>query len=244
MALSLTSLAITSFAAEPHASDDLSLASDTIRARLKISRPEIAVLEVKQSAIPGLYEVTLDIGQTFIFTADGRHFIAGDLYEVKDRGLVNISENSRTNERRQIIAGLDESEMIIFSPRKELVKATLTVFTDIDCVYCRKLHNEVPELNRLGIAVRYLAYPRKGLHSESYDKFVSAWCADSPRMALTKAKMGEDISPKVCQNPIAAQYDLGSRLGVNSTPSLIFEDGTLQPGYAPAKTLAARLGVL
>lgn len=222
----------------------LAKASENIKSRLKISRPGLAILEIRPSPIPGFYQVLMEIGQVFYFSEDGKHFFTGDLYEVKLEGLANVSEEGRTQERKAIVDGLDESKMLVFSPRKELVKATVTVFTDIDCVYCRKLHNEIPELNRLGVAVRYLAYPRSGIQSKSYDTYVSAWCADSPKVAFTKAKMGESIPAKTCANPIAEQFTLGSRLGVNSTPSLIFEDGTLQPGYAPAKALAAKLGLL
>lgn len=228
------------------ASDDakaLAMASEKIRARLKISRPALGIIEIRASPIDGFYEALMEIGQVFYFSGDGSHFFTGDLYEVKLNGLSNVSENARTQERKDIIAGLDESDMLIFSPRKELIKATLTVFTDIDCVYCRKLHNEIPELNRLGIAVRYLAYPRSGLQSDSYDKYVSVWCSDTPKITFTKAKLGEKVPKKTCKNPVAEQFMLGSRIGVNSTPSLIFEDGTLQPGYAPAKALAAKLGI-
>ena len=122
-------------------------------------------------------------------------------------------------------------------------KTAITVFTDIDCGYCRKLHQEVPELNRLGIEVRYLAYPRAGLESESYDKIVSAWCADDQRLALTRAKTGKKIESRDCKNPVAQHFALGGAVGVTGTPSIIFEDGRLLPGYLPAERLAQQLGI-
>ena len=112
----------------------------------------------------------------------------------------------------------------------ELTKATITVFTDIDCGYCRKLHQDVPELNRLGVAVRYLAFPRAGIGSDSYDKAVSVWCADDQQKALTKAKAGKDIEMKTCVNPVAEQYGLVDAFGVTGTPAIFYEDGTLQAG--------------
>ncbi|MFT7688248.1 MAG: thiol:disulfide interchange protein DsbC [Candidatus Azotimanducaceae bacterium] len=241
---------LSSYAATDKAEDGkvvdaaLVTASENIRSKLKISRPGLEVSDIRRSPIPGFYQVALTVGQVFYFSEDGSYFFTGDLYEVNPEGLANVSELGRTQERKEILDSLDESTMLVFSPRPELVKATVTVFTDIDCVYCRKLHNEIPELNRLGVAVRYLAYPRSGVNTESYDKYVSAWCADSPKVAFTKSKMGEKIPGKTCVNPIAEQFMLGSRLGVNSTPTLIFEDGSMQPGYAPAKALAERLGVL
>ena len=110
--------------------------------------------------------------------------------------------------------------MLVFTPGAGKVKATVTVFTDIDCGYCRKLHQEVPELNRLGIAVRYLAYPRAGIDSDSYNKIVSAWCSNDPLGALTKAKRGEAIPTRKCDNPVARQYALGSEVGVTGTPTV------------------------
>jgi len=226
------------------AADSLAIASDKIRTRLKISRPALGIIDIRPSPIEGFYEVLMEIGKVFYFSENGHHFFTGDLYEVKLDGLANVSEDGRTRERKEIIDALDESEMLVFSPPKELVKATVTIFTDIDCIYCRKLHNEIPELNRLGIAVRYLAFPRSGVNTASYNKYVSAWCSDTPKIAFTKAKMGESIPTKSCKNPIAKQLMLASRVGVNSTPALVFEDGSLQPGYAPAKALAAKLGIL
>lgn len=218
-------------------------AAKNIRERLTAARPDIPILDIQPAGIPGFYDVYLPAGQVLHFTADGKYFYTGDLYGVEDQ-LVNLTEKGRSDERKKVIDELDETEMVVFSPTKDRVKATITVFTDIDCVFCRKLHNEVPELNRLGIAVRYLAYPRSGPNTPSYDKLVSAWCAENPKIALTRSKAGEDIPDATCLNPVASQYELGGRLGINSTPSLIYEDGTLARGYMPAAELADALGIL
>ena len=214
-----------------------------IRERLIAARPDIPILDIQPAQIPGFYDVYLPAGQVLHFTADGKFFYTGDLYGVTDE-LVNLTESSRSGQRKEEIDNIDESQMVIFSPPEGRVKATVTVFTDIDCVFCRKLHNEVPELNRLGIAVRYLAYPRSGPDTPSYDKLVSAWCAENPKLALTRAKAGQDVPEATCPNPVAAQYELGGRLGINSTPSLVYEDGTLARGYMPAADLAKALGIL
>ena len=133
--------------------------------------------------------------------------------------------------------------MVVFSPRPELTKATITVFTDIDCGYCRKLHQTVPELNRLGVAVRYLAYPRAGVGSASYDKAVAAWCADDPQKALTRCESRQRYRDETCANPVAEQYAMGDAFGVTGTPAVVYEDGTLQAGYLPAAEMARRLGI-
>ena len=132
--------------------------------------------------------------------------------------------------------------MIVFSPVGTL-KGTVTVFTDVDCFYCQKLHKEVPELNRLGIKVRYLAYPRAGLDSESYRKIATAWCAENPQDAITRLKARESLPENVCsQNPVAAHFQLGQQVGVTGTPALLLDDGTLVSGYMPAQQLVERMG--
>jgi thiol:disulfide interchange protein DsbC len=218
--------------------------ASVIRQRLLQARPDLPVGEIVPGALPGFYSAVLEGGQVLHFTEDGRYFFAGDLYEVTSNQLVNVSEQGRTGKRKQLMSLLDESQMLVFAPPKERIKATITVFTDIDCGFCRKLHKEVPELNRLGIAIRYLAYPRAGMGSDSYDKYVSAWCADNPKIAFTKAKAGQEIEERTCANPVAEQFQLGGLMGIDSTPSLIYDDGRLDPGYLPAEKLAAKLGVL
>lgn len=225
------------------ASNAIALSPAEVKAKLAQSRPGLPVEEVTNSTLPGFYEVTLSEGTTLFVNEDASYFVAGDLYRIEENRLVNISEESRNENRRELIAAVDESEMVVFSPAEGLKKATVTVFTDIDCGFCRKLHKEVPELNRLGIEVRYMAYPRAGIKSNSYDKYVAAWCADNKQQAITKAKLGQEIEMKTCDNPVAEQYALGNKIGVTGTPAVVYEDGTLQPGYLPALELASRLGI-
>ena len=156
---------------------------------------------------------------------------------------MNISEQGRNGERKQLLAAIDKKDMVIFKATTGEPKAVINVFTDIDCGYCRKLHEEVPEMNRLGIEVRYLAYPRAGIGSASYDKLVSAWCSDNPQLALTLAKGGSDLPVRTCANAVAAEYQLGGAMGVTGTPSLVFEDGRMQAGYIPVAQLAVVLGL-
>ena len=213
------------------------------REKLLTVRPNFPVLGVKRSVLDGYFEVLMDGGMTLYMNATADYFIAGDLFLIEPGGLVNVTEQSRTEQRKQLLASLKESDMVVFSPAPELTKATITVFTDIDCGYCRKLHQEVPELNRLGIAVRYLAYPRAGIGSDSYNKAVSVWCADDPQKALTNSKAGKNIETKTCENPGAAHYGLGDAFGVTGTPAVVYEDGNLQAGYLPAAETARRLGI-
>lgn len=212
-----------------------------LKARLATS--SLPITSVAEADVPGLFQLTLADGTLLLTDPNGVYFIVGDVYQAVNNRMVNLTEQKRSEGRRALIAGLDEQDMVVFSPPFPKLKATITVFTDIDCGYCRKLHQEVPELNRLGIAVRYLAYPRAGIDSASYDKLVSAWCAPDKQQALTQAKSGQAIQDRSCDNPVSKHYGLGDIVGVTGTPSIIFEDGRLLPGYLPAERLAEQLGL-
>ena len=175
-------------------------------------------------------------------TADARFLFTGDMYAVEGEGFVNLTDGIRAERRRGLLGELREEDAIVFSPAGER-KAYVNVFTDVDCGYCRKLHQEMAEINALGIEVRYLAYPRAGKDSDSYHKIVSAWCANDPHRAMTELKLGQNIPRRTCANPVEAQMDLGNQLGVNGTPALLTEDGRLIPGYLPAASLAEALGL-
>jgi thiol:disulfide interchange protein DsbC len=194
------------------------------------------VTEIKPSPLPGLYQVTAP-PMVFYMSKDARYVINGDIVDLKDR--VNLSSQARAAAKKAALDQISEKDMIIYKPKK--VKHVVTVFTDIDCAYCRKLHSEIAEYNKLGIEIRYLAFPRAGLGSESYKKAVSVWCAKDRKKAITEAKLGKNIPQKTCDNPVAKEYQLGEELGVNGTPALIFEDGQLFPGYAPPDRLSAVL---
>ena len=214
-----------------------------IEAKLRQAGPTLPIKKIEPIEIEGYYAVYMPDGSIIYMDADAEHFFYGELFLIRGSTFVNATQRALSDERRLLLAGLDESEMLVFSPAPEKVKATITVFTDIDCGYCRKLHREVPELNKLGVAVRYLAYPRAGVGSASFDKAVSAWCAANPNTALTRAKAGEEIEQLTCANPVAAHYALGDQFGVTGTPAIFFEDGRLQPGYLPAQEMARRLGI-
>ena len=204
--------------------------------------PDANITLIEPSPIPGLRMVEVDDRVTLYVTEDGAYAIAGVLYALTEAGPVDTSEARRAMKRRALLADVSMEQMIIFAPGEE-AKAVLNVFTDPDCGFCRKLHAEVPELNAYGIEVRYLAFPRAGVGSETYDKMVSAWCADDPHDAITRLKRGNTISSKTCENPVAEQYEIGQLLGVEGTPTIVTTDGSLIGGYVPASELAEGLGL-
>lgn len=194
------------------------------------------VTEIKPSPVPGLYQVTAP-PMVFYMSKDARYVINGDIVDLQNR--TNISAHERSAAKIAALNQISEKDMIIFSPKK--VKHVVTVFTDIDCAYCRKLHSEIAEYNKRGIEIRYLAFPRAGIGSESYRKAVAVWCSKDRKKAITEAKRGIQIAAKTCDNPVAKEYQLGEELGVNGTPSMVLEDGQMFPGYAPPDRLAAAL---
>jgi len=218
-----------------------------IRSMLGTTQPDMAIHEIKPSAVAGLYEVVLSSGHAIYVSSDAKFLIPGDLYESRADGLVNLGEARRNDVRRERIAALDERDMIVYEAAGER-RATLTVFTDVDCPYCRKLHGEVEELNRRGIAVRYLAFPRTGLvdrqtgdKTETYVKMIATWCAEDRKAMLTSAKRGADVPAAECDTQVEEQFELGRDVGVTGTPALVMEDGTMVPCYVPADALASAL---
>ncbi len=211
-------------------------------ANLNALNPELEVASVSESGIDGVVLLELTGGGLLYGTSDGRHLIEGSLYRLGEGGIVNLTEQRRAVKRRELLAEIDAKDMVVFSP-DEPPKASVAVFTDVDCGYCRKLHMEMDEINALGIEVRYLAFPRAGPGSRSYEKIVSAWCAKDAQQAMTELKMGRSIPDRSCPNPVAAQLDLGQAMGVTGTPAIITETGALLPGYLPAAELAAALGL-
>ena len=214
-----------------------------ILGNLSAVRPDLNFEFVGEAALPGFYAVQVRGGPLLYVSADGGHFFDGNLYQITRSQFVDVRELGLNDSRRDIFAKRGTDDMIIFKPAGQ-TKAIINVFTDVDCGYCRKLHNEVPQLNAMGIEVRYLAFPRAGLVSESYDKIATAWCSDTPNETLTAIKNGKRITTSVCaDNPVADHYRLGGSMGVTGTPAIILMDGTLIPGYKPAAELAEFLGV-
>jgi thiol:disulfide interchange protein DsbC len=211
------------------------------------AKPDLSQLEavlggekpdsVNPTGIPGLYEVVMK-SQILYLSQDGRFAIQGDLMDLKARN--NLTQTRLDNLRAKAVSAVDEDKMIIFAPAGP-AKHTVTVFTDIDCGYCRKFHREIADYNQNGIKVRYLLYPRTGISSDSYNKAVSVWCAQDRQEALTRAKRGETIEQKSCPNPVKEEYELGRSLGLQGTPTIILENGQMLPGYVSAADLAKML---
>jgi len=208
-----------------------------VRQSLQTALPQYTIGSIEWHEPAGMYSAEVEGGPTLYVTKNAQYFVVGDLYRIDADGLVNETEQAK----RARVESLPESDMVVFKAENE--KTHITVFTDVDCGYCRMLHNDVPSLNEMGITVRYLAYPRAGIGSFSYRKMVSIWCSDDPKKWMTEAKTGADVPENKCVNPVADQYQLGNELGVRGTPTIISKDGVFLPGYLPPKELASKLGL-
>jgi thiol:disulfide interchange protein DsbC len=169
---------------------------------------------------------------------DGKYIIQGGSLIDLDR-RVDLSEERLKGIRLGMLSKVDQKDEIIFPASKE--RHVITVFTDIDCGYCRKLHKQIKDYNARGISVHYLSFPRSGVNTPSFFKAEAVWCSKDRKDALTRAKAGETLPPGKCDNPVRTEMELGEQLGVNGTPAIFLEDGTLLPGYIPPARLAAEL---
>ena len=211
--------------------------------KLLTARPDLEFSILGMSPIPGIYEVQVKNGPLLFVYESGEYLFQGDLLQIKANEIISTMEARQASKRQQLFAQRSTEDMIIFKPEGE-IKAVMNVFTDVDCGYCRKFHQEVPQLNAMGIEIRYLAYPRAGIPSGSYNKIAKAWCAEDQQDILTKVKNGQSVDVEVCDNnPIAEHYAFGSSIGVTGTPAIILMDGTLIPGYQPADNFAKLLGI-
>lgn len=214
-----------------------------LKVALEAATKTMKVQSIEKSEIPGLYTVQFVDGPLIYSSTEGDYFVAGDMFRIEPTGFVNLAELRRDGVRKDKIDAVAIDEMIVFSPASK-PRATITVFTDITCFYCQKLHKEVPELNRQGVEVRYLAYPRAGLASDGYRQLASAWCSADPQDAITRMKNKLKVPENVCSsNPVASQFELGQELGVRGTPAIILESGQMLPGYQTADELIAALGL-
>ncbi len=208
-----------------------------IEKALKLSMPSLRIDSIKPSEIGGVYEVTVDSNNILYVSEDGKYLIQGHVIDIEARK--DLTETKLAAGRKAALEHLGNDQTIIFKPKSSRYK--VSVFTDIDCGYCRKLHSEIDQYMAEGITVQYLFFPRAGKGSDSYKKAVSVWCAEDRNAALTLAKQGKTPESRSCDNPVDAHMQLGSDFGARGTPMIVTEHGNIFPGYVPARQLAKAL---
>lgn len=198
------------------------------RAAIAAKFPDVRPEQISESPVKGLYEVRIGAKIAYV-SADGRYLLQGEIIDLDSDQ--NLTESRREGVRRDVLAGVSESSMIVFSPATKPT-STITVFTDVDCGYCRKLHKQIADYNARGIRVRYMYFPRTGPGTESWAKAEQVACAKDPRTALTRAKLGETLPDKPCKtNPVAQHYQIAREFGLQGTPAIVLESGELIGGY-------------
>ncbi|HWJ06301.1 MAG TPA: DsbC family protein [Steroidobacteraceae bacterium] len=198
-----------------------------VRTRIVAKLPGATPGDVATSPIPGVYEVTLG-GLIVYVSEDGKYLLSGNVYDLDTQ--MNLTASRRNAARAKALAAVSESQMIVFGPSN--AKMTVTVFTDIDCGFCRKFHQQIADVNKAGVRVRYMMFPRTGPGTESWTKAEQVWCSADRREALTRAKKGEPIKAKACgDSAIKTQYELGSDLGVEGTPAVFTQNGDYIGGF-------------
>jgi thiol:disulfide interchange protein DsbC len=219
----------------------VSASQDNIRKGLKNILPDGAVIElIEPSPIPGIYAVYYGDLQPIYVTQDGSFFIYGDIYKININSISNITEKSVAERRKLILQNIPSEELISFKSSNE--QFSVIVFTDVDCGYCRKLHNQIDEYNSLGISINYAAFPRSGIGTSAFTKMVGAWCSDNPKDSMTKLKNNSTLDISFCENqPVSKQYIIGKKLGVDGTPAIFSMDGEMFPGYIEPEELLLRL---
>ena len=217
---------------------------DATQTRIKESIKDLVqgttIEAIAESKVPGFYEVTLG-GQVVYVSHDGKYLLSGALWDVP--GKKNLTDLRYAEIRKSALSGVGKDKRIVFAAKEP--KHTVTVFTDIDCGYCRKLHGEMAEINKLGIEVRYLAFPRSGENTATARKLDNVWCAKDRQSAMTLSKQGKTVpaANKLCKSPVSRQYELGVELGVRGTPAIFAPDGAQIGGYLPPAALAKALGI-
>lgn len=214
---------------------------DNILSTLRKANPSLEYSQPLPTAVAGLYEVTA--GSTHIFVSqDGKNFIVGDMYQNDGVLVTNVTAEARKKARADALAAIKNDDMIVFSP-SGVSKAVVYVFTDVDCGFCQKFHSKMNEINRLGIEVRYLAFPRSGIGSEAYKKLVWAHCSKDKQDAYGRLIRGKSVDEIECPNTIEQQYKLGLSFGVSGTPTLLKPNGEIREGYVEPEALAKSLGL-
>ncbi|MCJ8337641.1 MAG: DsbC family protein [Pseudomonadales bacterium] len=214
-----------------------------ITEKIKLINENIQIESVVVSPWPGMYEVTLISGEVIFSDKNAQYMVVGQMFQLsRENGFVNLSEQKNQLKVKAVLAAVPASEQIIY-PAAGAEKAVITVFTDIDCYYCQKLHKNIPKLQASGVTIKYMAFPRAGVGSPVARQMESIWCSDDPAAALTIAKSKREVPKVECDNPVTAQFQLGHKLGVNATPTIFTEQGVKIAGFASVENLLADLGV-
>ena len=212
-----------------------------IKEKLEKILPDGAEIEtIIESDFPGIFKVYYGDIQPIYVSESGNYFIYGDMFKIAENEILNITDIEINKRRLDILNNINSKELISFSSDNEIYE--VTVFTDVECGYCRKLHEQINQYNKIGISINYAAFPRSGIGTGAFTKMVGAWCSDEPKKMLTSLKKGKNPKLDFCNTqPIAKHYSIGQKIGITGTPAIITSAGELLPGYYPPDELLKKL---
>ncbi len=235
--LGLLTLALTSGALFAQTSEEKP-PEDQLRESMARLAPDMEITAISESVMPGVYELVSG-AQVFYLTPDGKYMLEGSIIDLENR--VDISEQRRGSLQMSVINQVPEDQMLVFNNEAGDAERSITVFTDTDCGYCQKLHQEIDAITDADIRVRYLLFPRAGIESASSEELQSVWCADDQQEAMTIAKTGGRVPAATCENPIESHMALARQVGLRGTPLIYLDNGTKIPGYQPAAQLIEQI---
>jgi len=228
------------FSAAPVTAQEVSAELQQVRQTVSDMFDGVQPEHVFESPVTGWYEVRRGAVVAYV-SGDGRYLMQGDIIDLDQQ--VNLSENSRNAARAEMMSAVPDEDLIVFTPDE--VKYSVSVFTDVDCGYCRRLHGQMDEYLAEGIQVRYFLYPRNGPATDSWTKAERVWCSDDRHEAITQAKLDKPFDSNNCDaSMITSHYSLGKDVGLRGTPAIVAEDGTLFSGYLPPLQLSEALASL
>ncbi|MDA8604962.1 thioredoxin fold domain-containing protein [Gammaproteobacteria bacterium] len=222
-------------------SASLPSSEEQIKDSIKNILPDGTRIEsIEPTPIKDIFAVYYGDLQPIYVTKDGSIFIYGDIYKINNNSVSNFTEDSISEKRKSILNDIPSNELISFKSDNE--KFSVIVFTDVDCGYCRKLHNQIEEYNELGISIHYAAFPRSGMGTSAFTKMVGAWCSKNPKDSISKLKNNKNLDLSFCETqPVSKQFIIGQKLGVNGTPAIFSMDGVMFPGYVEPEELLLKL---
>ena len=217
--------------------------SDELLIKEKISGilpPGTQIEKIEESSFPNIYKVYYGDIQPLYVSKSGKYFLYGDMFEINSSEIINLTALDIKKQRISLMKEINKDELISFSSDDETY--SVTVFTDVDCGYCRKLHNEIKAYNKLGISINYAAFPRSGIGTEAFTKMVGAWCSTNPKQSITYLKDGKKLDLNFCDSqPVSKHYAIGKKIGITGTPAIISSEGELFPGYYSPEDLLDKL---
>jgi len=221
----------------------LSISSNEAEIKERISTilpPGTEIEAIEESNVPNIFKVYYGDVKPLYVSKDGKYFLYGDMFEIKSSKIINLTATDVAKRRMKLMQDISKDELISFISKNE--SYSVTVFTDVDCGYCRKLHDEIENYNDLGISIHYAAFPRSGIGTEAFTKMVGAWCSEDPKESITSLKKGKKLRLNFCDSqPVAKHYVIGQKLGITGTPAIISNNGELYPGYFSPKDLLDKL---